>query len=91
MKGKIETEIVNYLKGSANPITVRQLAISIGRENSYSFVLRKCNELNGLGTISMVTKVEKINNKDMLVKAVSIKWYVHRVLTGNFMNMLCIK
>jgi len=73
MNGRIEKEIVNYLKGRSDPITVRKLSIAIDRENSYSFVLRKCNELYGLGTISMIIKIVKINNKDMLVKMVFIK------------------
>jgi len=70
MIGKIETEIVNYLNSNRLPITIRQLAIAINRENSYSFVLRKCNELSNNGLIKMENKLKTINNKDMLVKIV---------------------
>lgn len=69
MIGEIEKEIINCLKNN-KPMTIRQLSIKIKRENSYSFVLRKCNQLRDNGIIKMESKIVNINNKDMLVKMV---------------------
>jgi len=74
VQGKIEIKIMEQLKSDEyKKYTIRKLSKIINKENSYSFILKKCNQLYKDGIIKMDKTIININGKDMLVKMVSYK------------------